>query len=754
MKVMICGGNSPVVQALRTECEARGMTVCAPERDPSLPEDAEAVVCAPDLTKPEEAQRLKALCGKADGRRLLIVGGPGSLYRDGSRTMRAAGSAPEELEALEALSAKGVDWSWFSCPEQMEPGEAVGAILGRDIRLLGPTGESRLRYADCAAALADELVSPRFCGKQFTAVSDLSAEVRSSARNHVDITRKYLFTRRGSYFGISSDLATPGAGLAYQSARLRLASRRGSPNPDNDLLFLTPLYDGREVGFAVSATPTELTLTTAYGRVTACFAEDCLLYLRGENGLGVRLFHRLRPGDQVKPRRKGAWECVMRTRCTLTLNPLRGSILMEAPWDGRAQQTPFCRADALAPEDGELLLAVEESAFAGRVREQYPTYPEALADVTRDWEEFLAHIPETDEKYADTRIEAAWNLWAFLANPSGLLRRTGIFMATSSIGSSWQLGHNAMALRDNLPIAAELMLNYIDETGDNLQIADFTDDNRQLAQCIHPPTQGVALQWLMLRHDLKTELPRETLEKLYTGYSRWRRWFDLARDEDGDGLAEYDDAIECGFDDASIFCGHKAVETPDLSAYLVVLDDALAALAEALDRPEEAEKWRRAADDLTALLLRELWNGERFVARTDRSHEIIATDSLMYYLPIVLGKRLPRNIIDRLTADLMREGEFLTENGLATEKCGSDHFGFFGLARGWVIPPSSLLITVGLYLAGKTAEAKELARRYCDACEAWHIPMLIDPVRGVPNGFACSWPACTFLVLADLLHNM
>ena len=404
--------------------------------------------------------------------------------------------------------------------------------------------------------------------------------------------------------------------------------------------------------------------------------------------------------------------------------------------------------------DGNFLLAVEESIYAAKPRTAYPAYADALADVTADWEGFLAKIPPVDPPLQNARLEAAWCLWSYLLNPSGYVKRPHIMMAASSIASAWQMNHNAAALRDDLPLAIDLVSNMFDGIGALGQLPDMVDDGRCMAQAIHPPTQGWALLWIAQKHDLAKELPREKLEFLYDGFRRWASWFFLARDDDRDGLPQYDNGDEIGFDDCSPFQFHTTLVTPDLSAYLVLLYDGLALMAEALGMPEKAKDWTRRGDELTQRMLDTLWNGERFVAVTNGSHEVVATDSVVYYLPLVLGKRLPQDVIDKMTADLMVEGDFLTPFGLCVEKLESEFFRLSGMSRGWVLPASNLLIATGMYNAGKVTEAKTIARRYCDACAKWGISMLLDPIRGTPNGFACSWSANTFLVLADLACNL
>ena len=775
MHVAILGASETFNLRLAAACAKRGMRVTALRLSgEALPAEAASVYtnvvsfeAAADQLRGFDAvvaaeagnaalPALAAALAALPEARLLTVGGTGSLYRDGERTARIADDAQPDA----ALCALGNRWTRFSPAERFDPdGPDCGAyILGRDIRVLNSRGENRLSYADGADAVADELAYARFYGKRFTAASDTGACPRTPDDILIDLRIKYMFTRRGAYFGVCSDVLTRYTGLAYPSARLYIGTRRGMstgvPEQGKDLIYLAPMFRGKEIGYAVRTTPTELILTTAYGEVRVCMADDRLMLIRGENGLSLLLHGRMRPCEQMKPRGPAAWEGVFRWRCSLVLSPLAGTLEMDAPWDGETQTTPRFRGVVAPGEDGRFLLAVDESVYAGKLRPAYPTYDAALADVTADWEDFLSKLPPVDPALENARLEAAWNLWAFLLNPSGYVRRMHIMMAASSIASSWQMSHNAAALRDNLPLALDLLANMLDWASPVGQLPDMVDDGRCHAQAIHPPTQGWSLLWIMQKHDLAKEAPRETLEYLYSGFARWFDWFFLARDDDHDGLPQYDSGDEIGFDDCSPFEHETAMETPDLPAYLALLCDGLSALAEILGKPAERDAWKQRGDALTQRLIEAFWNGERFIALTNGDHRPVATDSVVYYLPLVLGKRLPQEIIDKMTADLLVEGEYLTPFGLCVEKKESDFFRLSGMSRGWVLPPSNLLILTGLYNAGKRAEAKMIARRYCDACAKWGISMLLDPIRGTPNGFACSWAANTFLVLADIACNL
>lgn len=576
--------------------------------------------------------------------------------------------------------------------------------------------------------------------------------------NLVDLSKRGIFARRGAYMGIGADmLGAPAPGQSFREGRLYLNSRRSTPSASPRgiyLAYFTPLYKGTKVACEVHMTPTELTVCTAYGRISACFADDSMLYLRGENGLSLQVDVPMYGQEIMKKRAENACEAMFRSRCSLVFNALKGGLTMDAAWVAGKKSTPDASVFVEPDENGEFLLAIDESAYAGKIRAAYPAYDEALASVTADWEQFLACVPEVNEDLAHQRIVSSYILWSFLIHASGCAKRTVILMAINSAASSWQMGHNAVALRNNLPIASDLLLSVTDAVSEYGQFSDFVDDGSSHAQSLHPPTQGWMLKWMMRTRDLKKDYPRETLERMYTYYGRYAEWFMLARDDDGDGLPQYDNGDECGFDDSSAFMVHDQVESPDLMAYLALQYDALGDLAEMLDKPDEAAAWHKRCDETVEKMIEVFWNGERFIALSAHTHEVIETDSLFFYVPLILGKKLPQEIIDKMTADLMDETKYLTPYGLATETLTSDVFRVSGFARGWVLAPGNLLVITGLYNAGKVEEAKLAAQRFCSACAKWDSPLLMNPIEGGSCNFYCSWASCSFLVLADMLSNM
>jgi putative NADH-flavin reductase len=116
---------------------------------------------------------------KAGVKRLLTVGGAGSLLVAPGKTIIDTGEIPEEiLPGVKALAEvlknylipeKGVDWIFFSPAATLKPGERTGKYrLGKDNLIVDENGESEISVQDYAKAMIDEVVSPQHHYQRFT----------------------------------------------------------------------------------------------------------------------------------------------------------------------------------------------------------------------------------------------------------------------------------------------------------------------------------------------------------------------------------------------------------------------------------------------------------------------------------------------------------------------------------------------------------------------------------------------------------
>ena len=123
--------------------------------------------------------RIVEAAKEAGVRRLLIVGGAGTLFCAPGLRVVDSGAIPAEIMGgvrslgefyLDTISKeKAIDWVFFSPAGSLEPGEASGVYrLGKDDLIVDSEGNSRITVGDYAKAMVDELESPRHHQERFT----------------------------------------------------------------------------------------------------------------------------------------------------------------------------------------------------------------------------------------------------------------------------------------------------------------------------------------------------------------------------------------------------------------------------------------------------------------------------------------------------------------------------------------------------------------------------------------------------------
>lgn len=210
MNIAVIGAGGQIGSVIVTEALSRGHSVTAVVRDPSkiTRTDANLRVVAGDVTDVnsiaaavaghdavisaigpnhaignndilrESAHNLIAGLKQAGVKRLLVVGGAGSLYvapgvqlydtPDFPEAWRAG--AKKHGEALEVYRAEQeLEWTFFSPAAVIQPGERTGKFrLGGDSVLADENGNSVISIADYAIAAIDELETPKHIRQRFT----------------------------------------------------------------------------------------------------------------------------------------------------------------------------------------------------------------------------------------------------------------------------------------------------------------------------------------------------------------------------------------------------------------------------------------------------------------------------------------------------------------------------------------------------------------------------------------------------------
>ncbi|TGU97327.1 hypothetical protein EN829_059445, partial [Mesorhizobium sp. M00.F.Ca.ET.186.01.1.1] len=237
---------------------------------------------------------------------------------------------------------------------------------------------------------------------------------------------------------------------------------------------------------------------------------------------------------------------------------------------------------------------------------------------------------------------------------------------------------------------------------------DFINDRYALWNCCKPPIHGWTLGWMLGRNEDVTD---EMLTAIYEPLCRWTDWWFRYRDDDQDGIPQYNHGYDCGWDNSTVFLDGTPIESPDLPAYLVLQMDVLAGVAKRLGRDDEAQAWEEKSEATLQRLLAQHWDGKKFFATRSGSDQPARGDSLICYMPLVLGEKLPEAMREQMIADVQQR--FLTDHGLATESPASPFYRSDGYWLGPIWAPVTMLLVDGLRRAGEQKLSQEIARRFC-----------------------------------------
>ena len=538
-----------------------------------------------------------------------------------------------------------------------------------------------------------------------------------------------------------------------------------------DLIHFAPTYNGNTVDFKYTATASILIIETEFGKMEVCFDGPDTIRFRSDNGIGAEFYVEFNVHDMFVDRLDGTVEFGY---------PGRGQFLLEAVTGVQGHNNKW-----LGPQMRSSNTTVKWDAVNGAL-EAYITFStvevnrpdlrdfdECVIENRVDFNEWCEKYPELEEKYSDTRLYAAYSIWICHMPPLGVLPAYAIYMMRAGFitrAMAWQQSYQAMALWRDQHLCFELLQNMFylqDEFG---MLPDNANEMSIVSLASKPPFQGFALMWIF-DHIPFDELDPELCEKLYYPMTRWIGWWMTMRDGDWDGLPAYMHADESGWDDSTIFVDGTPVATPDLAAFLVLAMEACSTLARRIGKLDEAEAHMSESKAMLEKMIKNFWTGEKFICLREVTHKAVDSESIVAYFPIILGKRLPQEIIDKIAADLGDPTKFKTPQGFTSESLSSPYYddSMGGYALGMRLAPAQFIVILGLYYAGKRELALEQARIWCDLgidagpLTVWRkpvpIPMGDDPFHppiftGIkpPGGFT-SWGSAIFFVLAELLHE-
>lgn len=373
-----------------------------------------------------------------------------------------------------------------------------------------------------------------------------------------------------------------------------------------------------------------------------------------------------------------------------------------------------------------------------------------LSRINDEYTSWENKMPKVKIEYEKGRKLASYINWSCIYEPRGNITRYGMSMSKGYMLYIWSWDHcfNALGLSYGQPKLSwdQFMIMFDHQDPVTGALPDYIGTNTKLWTVKKPPIHGWILSLL-----LKQYSPSDNdLKEAYLKLSNWTNYWLNCRDDDGNGLPQYYHGMDSGWDNGTCFDVGMPAEGPDLAAFLVLQMDELAKLAERFSDFTAAAKWKEKSNLMLKNLIDAFWNGEKFVTRRTGTHAVNEkSQSLMSYLPIVLGKKLPKNIREKMISDLKEEGYLLTQYGLASESPKSSLYEPDGYWRGPIWAPTTFIVVDGLRKCGEIEFAKIIAKRFCDTCMKSGFAENFDAITGKAlRDVSYTWTTSVFLVLA------
>ena len=597
--------------------------------------------------------------------------------------------------------------------------------------------ETPLPTAEEEAAFSAPIL-PRKENGEFLLGSEESFDLRSTQ-----------FSRRGSFLCV----------LENDTDRYLYLSVTRSPEmwaQRLHLIRIAPVLGSTELPYAYDVEPGRLTVRTSVGQVLCSFDRDGRLHIRGQ-GNGLRLMAELLPGETVIPRECSAWEASFETVGRLLFVPVNGKL------DCHYRKGSFT-LDCLPGTDTAFDVIVENEMESSAVLPFYPSFDECVRDAELDFDRYAKRFPVLPENLRKKARLAAWVIWTHTLGPAGLLKAPVVYMTRSQWvrAFSWQQSFQAMAACGDLREAWKLLLNVFDYADRCGQLPDSIGDLGGTWRVTKPALQGLAMLWLT--ENIGTdELTEEDFSALYSRLTRTTRWWLTFRDRNGSGLPQYFHADESPGEFCSVFSKGVPLYAADIASFVALSAEACGKLAGRLGKKNEEQEWLAISKKIIDRMIALLWDGDRFQAKLVQTGETVESRCILAFLPVMLGNRLPREIMDKLLTHLTNAQEYLTPSGLAVEHLAD--------ADADAIPMGTTvylntLFAVALMYAGENSLATEIAGRalrlltekgFC------FLDLRADPFpekasenknprikKPAPAAKWCSWLCACFMILGDI----
>jgi hypothetical protein len=500
--------------------------------------------------------------------------------------------------------------------------------------------------------------------------------------------KKQPFGRRLSRHMIYEETDNLGLGWA-KGLCLALSAESGGSMFGGPLLGpkgfirITPTYLDQPLDYTYTATASVVTLTTEKGIIR--FGMDGAKALRIEGkGVGLRLDGKLSFGGNAFTTERGIE--ILQGGVYL-IKAIKGTAVLDCAWDLKALKLTDPIVTIEPGEDGVFDVVAFDSNASYELSEIAESFDQCIAESEADYQSFVEGLTKAGSGYEAFLDHLTYALWmSFLPYKGTQLGCTNKI----SDQKIFTLEQPVMALpfSDASAVMDLLggMFRFLTPMG---MLPSWFGERQNLYEAA-PPLFAYTVSRLLDSGSFQNA-PKAQIAVFYDQMSNAVNWWLTARANDK-GLSFYAYRHECGYACERIFdCGLPAA-APDLAAYLVLAAESLSRLAELLGKTEETASWIACSARQLDVLTNVLWNKDHFRSVHAITGEACPAEGILALMPLILGARLPGEIIGVL-AQKAKDIPFETAS---------------------IIPAS--LVILGLRDAGKKESALIAADRLIKSC--------------------------------------
>ncbi|MCB9458474.1 MAG: hypothetical protein H6670_02410 [Anaerolineaceae bacterium] len=373
----------------------------------------------------------------------------------------------------------------------------------------------------------------------------------------------------------------------------------------------------------------------------------------------------------------------------------------------------FCHDLYLAPAEDKRTFILHLTRTSRRNR--YIPNPEPIYNANEArWRTWFSSIPNVPMPYQEQYTFAWWVLGINLIRSYFYPYHDG--MIPSKVGYvgiwNWDSYFHVIALRhQNIQLAQDQFRILFDHQLENGMLPDVVQDNGALshtrdygidADITKPPLTAWAI-WKIY----EVSQDKAFLDEMYDRLVRSHRWW--STQHNAEGFAQYAHPYSSGLDNSPLF-DDGLLETPDLTAYLILQSDMLARIASEINLVKDSHQWRQEAENLTQKLIDMRWDADTGLFWPWRDGQAVTIRTPLSLMPLITG-RLPQTIAERLVSNLTDTQQFWGPFPVPTVAIDDPNYDPSTMWRGPVWININYLLIEGLQRSGFLDIARQLRQK-------------------------------------------